>query len=477
MRNASVFRSLSVALLVCVLPTLSVPALAEAVSEDEAVAVTELWLQMEADGPYSPLSDADKTEWRERLARPRVFYLLADDVLLDEVAIGDEVLAYIVAYEPGGFAVVTGDDRLEPLPVFDAYSTFRGDQVPENFLRKFLARNIPARWAHLRARLETGKVEVHPDWTWLRQLLQGPDARDPDPPEGPRGERTYILWDTALWGQWWPYNTEVTTRNGGNACPTGCTATAMAIQMRFHSWPPVGNSSHEYCDEEGDIQYCHGVNFGVTTYDWANMPTGDLTQQNADVAQLMYHCGVAVEMNYELGVSRAWPSAAATNTYFRYRGTAEIWSGTPSEHEPAMRDSILAGLPVVLSSSAHTVVACGYRDTDADDRFYLNVGWGGSSNGWYDLDEIPGGDPTIDRSYPHSSPNNYIFVNGDWNGAENGNHQNPYNTVSEGNAAVPTGGRLCIKAGSYTGSGNVPVSFSTPMTVVSYEGTATIGGP
>ena len=477
MRNASVFRSLGAALLTSVLPALAIPALAEAVSEDEAVAVTELWLQMEVDGPYSRLSDADKTEWRERLAHPRVFYLLADDVLLEEVVIGDQVLAYIVAYEPGGFAVVTGDDRLEPLPVFDAYSPFRGDRVPENFLRKFLARNVPARWAYLRARLETDEVEVHPDWIWLRQLLQVPGAPDPDPPQGPRGERTYVLWETALWDQGWPYNTEVAVRNGGNDCPTGCTATAMAIQMRFHSWPLVGNSSHDYCDHWGDIQYCHSANFGATTYNWANMPTGNLTEENADVAQLMYHYGVAVEMNYELGGSGAWPSASATNTYFRYKGTAETWSGTPSEHEPAMRDSILAGLPVVLSSSAHTVVACGYRDTDPDDRFYLNAGWGGLSNGWYDLDDIPGGDPTIDRSYPHSSPNNYIFVNGDWNGSENGTHQNPYNTVSEGNAAVPAGGRLCIKGGSYTGPGNVPVTFSTPMTVVSYEGTATIGGP
>jgi len=474
MRNARLFHRLGAALLTCVFSGFAIPALAEAVSEDEAVAATELWLQMEVDGPYSRLSDADKTEWPERLAHPRVFYLLADDVLLDEVAIGDQVLAYIVAYEPGGFAVVTGDDRLEPLPVFDAHSPFRGDRVPENFLRKFLARDVPARWAHLRARLETEQVGAHPDWTWLRRQLAAPDL---DEPEDPRDQPTSLVWDTALWAQGWPYNTEVAAANGGNNCPTGCTATAMAIQMRFHSWPPVGNSSHGYCDEQGDIQYCHSANFGATTYNWANMPTGNLTQANPDVARLMYHCGVAVEMDYELGGSGAWPSAGATNAYFRYKGTAEIASGNAAAHVPAMRDSIFAGLPVVLSSSAHTVLACGYRDTQPNDRFFLNVGWGGSNNGWYDLDDIPGGDPTIDRSYPHSSPDNYVFVNGDWTGMEYGTHQNPYRTVLMGNAAVPAGGRLCIREGSYTGPGNVPVTLSTPMTVVSYEGTATIGSP
>jgi hypothetical protein len=474
MRNVNVFRSLGVALLAGVLPGLAIPALGEAVSEDEAVAVTELRLQMEVYGPHSRLSDAEKLGWGERLVQPFVFYLVSDDVLLDEVPIDDEVLAYIVAYEPGGFAVVSGDDRLEPLLVFDPYSPFRGDRVPENFLRKFLTRNLPARWAYLWERLENGmRVGPHPNWLWLRQQLGVSEALDPDAQEGPRGGGIYVLWDTALWYQWWPYNTEVVAHNGGNSCPTGCTATAMAIQMRFHSWPPVGHGTHAYCDNEGSLQYCHSVNFGATTYSWQNMPTGNLTEENPDVAQLMYHCGVAVEMDYEPGGSGAWPSADAMNTYFRYKGTEEVGIA----HEPAVIVSIIAGLPVVLSSSAHTVVACGFRDTGPE-YFFLNCGWNGYNNGWYNLDQICGGDPTIDRSYPYSSPENYMFVDGDYSGLwELGMLQYPFNTISEGNAFVPVGGRLCISGGSYTGSDNVPVTFSTRMTVTSWGGTATIGGP
>jgi len=33
-----------------------------------------------------------------------------------------------------------------------------------------------------------------------------------------------------------------------------------------------------------------------------------LTEHNSNVANLMYHCGVAVSMNYEVGRSGAWPS-------------------------------------------------------------------------------------------------------------------------------------------------------------------------
>jgi hypothetical protein len=187
----------------------------------------------------------------------------------------------------------------------------------------------------------------------------------------------------------------------------------------------------------------------------------------------MYHCGIAVMMDYEPGGSGAWPSADATNTYFRYRGTINKLSG----HSEPMATSILAGFPVVLSTTTHTVLACGYRDSPPLPPFYLNVGWGGGNNGWYNLDDIPGTDPTIDRSYPYSSPDNYVFVDGDWTGSENGNLQNPYNTVPEGAATVPADGRLWIRAGSYTGPDNVPVTIDTPMTLVGYQGLVTIGGP
>ncbi len=39
------------------------------------------------------------------------------------------------------------------------------------------------------------------------------------------------------------------------------------------------------------------ANFGSETYNWSTMPN-NVTSTNNEVAKLMYHCGVAVEMNY-----------------------------------------------------------------------------------------------------------------------------------------------------------------------------------
>jgi hypothetical protein len=185
---------------------------------------------------------------------------------------------------------------------------------------------------------------------------------------------------------------------------------------------------------------------------------------------LMYHCGVAADMNYEEGGSGAWPSASAINRYFRYKGTVQ----RTSEHVQPMIDCIRGGLPVILSTTSHTVVACGYRQSSP--CFYLNCGWNGNNNGWYNLHQIPGeADHTIDRSYPYSCPNNYIYVDGGWTGSENGTIRNPYNTLSEGSSSFPKGGHLWIKAGTYSGVGNAPIIFSKATIIRSYEGTAVIG--
>jgi hypothetical protein len=445
-----------------------------AVQAAEAVAVADLWYGLEL---TSPVLDMTAGEQADRLAgrqQRQVWYLTQGNDLAEALPPDGDLMAYVVTYPPTGYVIVAADDRLEPIIVFAVESRFRWDQPERNFLRYFLGRDLQTRYEYVEAKAAQGEAApVHPDWIYFRSLLGAPGPLETAPTQMPALGTTLIQWDTAAWGQETFYNEVVVAHNGNTAgVPTGCTATAMAIKMRFHSWPATGNSSHAYSDTWGAVKYSHSVNFGAQTYDWAAMPATSLTAVNAQVENLMYHAGVAVDMDYEADVSRAWPSASAMNTYFRYRGTTELASG----HSDAIQLSVTGGLPVVLSSSAHTVLADGYRDTVAP-YFHLNVGWEGADDGWYNLDQIPGGDATIDRSYPCSAPSNYIYVDTAWSGTENGDIQTPYNTVVEGKAHVPAGGQLWIQAGTYTGASNVPITFDTAVTLKSYGGTATIGSP
>ena len=447
------------------------------VSEDEAVAVADLWFAMELNSDYTRIEEPERLERLATLQDRQVLCLVSRNDLLDIPPVEGEVLAYVIKYEPTGFVIVSGEDRIEPIIVFDVKSEFRWDEPGRNFLRHFLGRTMVSRWQNLSKKVAEGvSINVHPNWLYLRSQLKKCvtlEEATHEPPE----PAAFVLWDTALWDQCQFYNDTVATNNGYDSCvPTGCTATAMAIKMRFHSWPPSGSGSHSYDDNEGDIQFSHAATFGDERYYWGAMPTTSLTNPNIDVANLMYSCGVAVGMNYEHDCgcgdgpgSGAWPTAYSMNKYFWYKGSTNYWSG----HEKPVQKSILGGLPVVLSSSAHTVVACGYRDTQSP-YYYLNCGWNGAGNGWYNLNNICGSGP-IDYSCPYSSPLNYIYVDGSWAGSENGNIQNPYNTLSEGESAVPGGGHLWIRTGTYTGADNVPITFDGAMTIKSYEGTAVIG--
>jgi len=446
-------------ILLVMLTAISKAGVAGPVSESEAVEVADKWLSDEVKLGYAALDDAGRLEALAAFRDRQVFSLLEGESLVQGRPTKGEVLAYIVKYARGGWVVVSSDDRLEPVIAFDIRSEFRWDQPERNFTRHFLSRTMAARHARLKSLEGEAKAPgVHPRWTFLR-------SRSREVASG----AVLIRWSTARWGQGQYYNDTAVANNGGIDVKAGCTAVAMAIQFRFHKWPPTGRFSHSYSDTQGAVQFSHSVNFGNQAYNWGSMPTENLTGPDADVADLIYHCGVAVDMNYEVGASGAWPSASATDDYFQYKGTTQRFV----LHESALTASVRGGLPTIYATMRHSVVVCGYRDTESP-YYYLNMGWGGANNGWLDLRSVPGSTPGQDWSYPYSSPISYTYVDGGAVGFENGCIQWPYNTLSEGQAGVEANGRLWVKAGTYTGEGNHPVTFNWPMTITAYEGTVKI---
>ena len=442
------------------------------VDEAEAVALADFWISGEIGSGHTKMDDGDKAARLKALPARKVLYLVSQEELAEQPPAKGKVLAYVVKYQPSGYVVVSAEDRIEPVIAFDIASEFRWDQPELNFGREFVGKTMARRWGTLNKQIADGNANAnaHPNWQALRGKLKAPKgASDATAPAdlAPMGT-FYLLLDTALWNQGWPYNTEVVSHNGGNSAPTGCTATAMAILMRYHQWPITGSGSHSYTDGDGTLRYSHSANFGATTYNWSNMPTTNISASNSDLANLMYQCGVAVEMDYEPGGSGAWPSASSMNGYIRYRGTEDH----NSNHEGPIRDCVKALLPVIISSNDHTIVVCGYRDTLAP-YYYFNAGWGGSSNGWYNYTDVPGGD-TIRASYPYSQPNNWVYVDAYWGGSHVGTRANPYNNVKDGNNAVPWGGRIMIRGAVYSGSANTPILFNKAMLIKSYEGSAVI---
>ena len=210
---------------------------------------------------------------------------------------------------------------------------------------------------------------------------------------------------TTIWDQGTYYNT-LCPDSAGQHAPTGCTATATAQIMKYWNWPTTGVGSHDYWDNNFGYQ---SADFGATTYEWENMPNyltnlSNATEVNA-VATLMYHVGVAVEMNYGLNGSGAYVhnfgyvmpcSESALPTYFRYKNTLHsLFKAITSDDDwiSAITADLDAGRPILETGfddeGGHAFVIDGY---DNNGLFHINWGWGGAFNGYYAHNALnPGG--------------------------------------------------------------------------------------
>ncbi len=188
---------------------------------------------------------------------------------------------------------------------------------------------------------------------------------------------------------------------------TGCVATAMAQIMKYWNYPAHGTGSYSYNDAPPNYSYNYGVqsaNFGATTYNWGNMPNAITSTNATDIATLMYHCGVAVAMDYGdlneggsgayvLGTS--YPSAQkAFGTYFGYNASAMqgIYQAnyTTANWITALQNELNAGRPIQYmgfdpGGGGHTWVCDGY---DANSMFHMNWGWGGYGNGYFSVTNL-----------------------------------------------------------------------------------------
>lgn len=177
-------------------------------------------------------------------------------------------------------------------------------------------------------------------------------------------------------------------------CVTGCVATAMAQIMKYWEFPQRGHGSHSYVHSTYGLQY---ADFEHTTYNWSSMPIdlgilSSSTSINA-VATLMYHCGVAVDMDYGTSesVANSWSVPDALKTYFSYCDEARLCYKDfyePSEWKSMIQRELLLGRPLYYAghgnSGGHAFICDGYR---SDDYFHFNWGWD-EQDGYYSLSAL-----------------------------------------------------------------------------------------
>ncbi|MDT8309551.1 MAG: C10 family peptidase [Bacteroidales bacterium] len=321
---------------------------------------------------------------------------MADIVITEEFVIdyaGDPAYYIFNIGKEHGFVIVAADDVVYPVLAYSFEGAYRTDNHHPSFRAQM-------------SLYERQIVEIRDDNPLpVAELTEVWSKYNRDDFSATKDIITIGPWCTTKWDQGLYYNDSTP---GGSV--TGCVATAMAQVMKSFKHPKTGKGSHYYMHPYYGKQY---ANFGATTYDYSKMPD-IVTSPNPNVAQLMYHCGVSVDMNYAPGGSGASMFSArdAFDMYFRYNFTAHVMTKNSVDDETwkiLVRAELIDGAPVMYSGPNHAFVCDGFHYPD---HFHFNWGWGGSYNGYFYMTNLnPGysnytnGQDAILQLYPDPMDN------------------------------------------------------------------------
>jgi hypothetical protein len=349
-------------------------------------------------------------------------------VAVEAVHLGSDRLAYNVRVAPSGHVLVAADDEFNPVLLYSDTHAFEAANAGDpDSLEGWIVPEVGRVLARLRGWARGRPAGVRPAgwtgsavsraWTHLdvpdaafrpnrkRRFARtdagatGPERSAPDAgaPSGGADAATVVgpLLVTD-WSQGGRYNDYTPA---GPTCAhtvSGCVAIAAVQIMRYWSWPASGTGNHSYTwsGQTLSASFAH-------PYYWSLMPrtlSGATAAQIDAVARLVSDVGIAVEMNYGCGGSGAytgWIASTVLPTYFNYKTStgsvsrssqtaAVFFSRVQTELDASPRRPVLFSVRTLDGASGHALVIDGYQ-TGASDLVHLNLGWGTSYQGWYNI--------------------------------------------------------------------------------------------
>ena len=300
---------------------------------------------------------------------------------------------YVFSVQPQGFVIVAGDNNVVPILGYSNENNFVVENKPIN-----LAKWLDGYKNEIRYIVENN-VLANDDTKnlWERYLSKEIYLEN-------NSEKAVSALISTKWDQGQFYN-NLCPGTGNNKSVTGCVATAMAQILKYWEQPTTGTGFHSYNSQNyGTLN----ANFGSTNYSWSDMPnqltSSSSSTQKTAVATLMYHCGVAVDMQYgsaSIGGSSAYVISAASatqhcseyalKTYFNYKTTMQGKlknNFTDNQWVSMLKTDLDAGRPILYAGfgdGGHAFVCDGY---DNSNKFHFNWGWSGQNDGYFALNAL-----------------------------------------------------------------------------------------
>jgi len=292
---------------------------------------------------------------------------------------------YIFNFRREGFIAVSADDIVIPVLAYSDEGAFEPSRMHVSVQKWFQGYADQIRFALVNGLQAT--QEIAADWESLITGNKTTTLR--------RGSVSPLL--STKWDQSTYYNDMCPYDNTYEKLTySGCVATAMAQVMKYWSFPVVGTGFNAY---NHPLYGTISSSFADHTYNYANMPN-KVTGANLDVAQLMFDCGVSVNMEYGVDGSGAYVISSASphstenalKKYFDYPSSISgkrRWGRTDASWLSLIKSDLNSGLPIIYAGngngSGHCFVADGY---DNNDYVHFNWGWGGSSDGYFQINAL-----------------------------------------------------------------------------------------
>lgn len=316
---------------------------------------------------------------------------------------------YVVNFSTGGFILVAANDKIHPMLGYSYSGYSKPDSTDKSTMSWFDSYSERIDYV-VKNKTEKQNIKTKAKWDKVGSIFQ---TNFKSTSSGvPSLFETY---QTSRWGYWDPYN--ASTPDGGTGI---CVPIAVAQICKYWKHPKQGTGSYSYTqiDDEGE-PYLNEIDYSEFSYNYDLMPfrltyctnglgpicdddnsgiiPGTATEQIEEVADLIYHSGLTVEMQWfpdtlpygTYGYADAWAQQMENHLGFSsewdYWSTSDIVNDSEGFKE-AIRYDLDNERPVLFryrtSGGAHAVVINGYENND---YFYMAIGRGGSSDGYYYL--------------------------------------------------------------------------------------------
>ncbi|MBO7069510.1 MAG: C10 family peptidase [Bacteroidaceae bacterium] len=307
-------------------------------------------------------------------------------ITASELQTGQQDAFYICEAGDDGYAVISADERMTPVLGFSKGRSFDPRNIPvgmqellDGYVKEYeaLRNGMPLK---LNRRLIEGMQE-----------LVGP----------------LLL---TQWGQNAPFNNKCPMWNG-ERCITGCVAISTAQTLCYYQYPDSAIGHVEYVTRTNQIPI--EENLQAIKFNWPYIrdtyKDGTTERERDAVADLVYVCAIAAEMDFGLKESSATSTRQVKALVEKFGYDPDMACihkdyMTTNEWQTIMLNELNSLRPIIYAATSpteggHSFVIDGYKaDEDGYPFYHVNWGWEGNCDDYFKLSAMEAG--------------NYDFVQG-----------------------------------------------------------------